>query len=309
MTAMRAPATEPFSVEHFREWASQLILDNDETLVIEDFQAAFLADVFAGYPECWLILPEENGKTTLVSALALYHEEFRTLAAVPVAASSREQAEILYRQAEGFVLRSEALSPPVHSPIQVVKGKHKTEVPRYVCLEGYRRINHFRGGRIQVFAADDRTGDGLIPTLAIIEELHRHRDLRLYRTWTGKLRKRGGQIVAISTAGEPGSEFETTRERIRQTAEESTRRGSFIRSVAKGGSVVMHEWAVPEGADVDDMEVVAEANPFSSVTVESLTAKRSSPTMTPRTGGASSATFRPGVMTRQSPRPNGRTPR
>ena len=281
MTAMRAPATEPFTVEHFRQWSANLILDNDEPLLVEDFQAAFLADVFAGYPECWLILPEENGKTTLVSALALYHEEFRTLAAVPVAASSREQAEILYRQAEGFVLRSEALSAPVHSPIQAVKGKHKTEVPRFVCLEGYRRINHFRGGRIQVFAADDRTGDGLIPTLAIIEELHRHRDLRLYRTWTGKLRKRGGQIVAISTAGEPGSEFETTRERIRQTAEETTRRGSFTRSVAKGGSVVMHEWAVPEGADVDDMEVVAAANPFSSVTVESLTAKRSSPTMTP----------------------------
>ena len=279
MTAMALSAgAEPFSVEHFRAWAGELTLDSDDPLVIEPFQEAFLADVFAGYPECWLIIPEENGKTTLVSALALYHTEFRTQAAVPVAASSREQAEILYRQAEGFVLRSPSLHDEKHSDIQVVKGKRKLEVPHFTCLEGYRRINHYRGGRIQVFAADDRTGDGLIPTLAIIEELHRHRDLRLYRTWTGKLRKRGGQIVAISTAGEPGSEFEVTRERIRQTATEVERKAGQGRYVS--GSVVMHEYAVPEAADVEDMDLVKRSNPFSGVTFESLTTKRSSPTMT-----------------------------
>jgi hypothetical protein len=44
-------------------------------------------------------------------------------------------------------------------------------------FEGYRRIKCLRsGGRIQVFAADDRTGDGVF-TLALLDELHRHRDL------------------------------------------------------------------------------------------------------------------------------------
>jgi hypothetical protein len=32
----------------------------------------------------------------------------------------------------------------------------------------------------------------------------------------GKLLKRGGQIVTISTAGEPGGEFEDTRAHIRR---------------------------------------------------------------------------------------------
>jgi phage terminase large subunit-like protein len=279
MAALRLPADpEPFTLEHFREWAAKLVLDNGEPLELDDFQEAFLSDVFAGYPECWLVVPEENGKTTLVAALALYHAEFRTQAAVPVAASSREQAEILYRQAEGFVLRSDALHDEQQSLIQQVKGKRKLEVPRFMCLEGYRRINHYRGGRIQVFAADDRTGDGLIPTLGIVEELHRHRDLRLYRTWTGKLRKRNGQMVAISTAGEPGSEFEETRERIRQTADQIERRGSFTRAVTS--SVVLHEWAVAEGSDVDDMANVKSANPFHGITEDSLRSKRSSPTMT-----------------------------
>src|ERR1041385_921712 len=219
------PPAEPFTLAHFREWAAQLILDSGEHWTLEPFQEACIADVFSGKPECWLVVPEGNGKTTLVAGLALYHAEFRLQAAIPVAASSREQAEIMYRQAEGFVLRSPRMYEEVRSPIQQAKGKRKLIVPRFVTLEGYRRINHFMGGRIQVFAADDRTGDGIIPPLGILDELHRHRDLSLYRTWAGKLTKRGGQIVAISTAGEPGSEFETTRARIRQTSKELIRRG------------------------------------------------------------------------------------
>ena len=273
----RKPA-QPFTLPHFRAWAADLLLDSLESWHLEPFQEAFIEDLFAGSPENWLVVPEGNGKTTLVGGLALYHCEFRPFASVPIAASSREQAEIMYRQAEGFVLRSDRLHETVHSDIQAAKGKQKTDVPRFTCLEGYRRINHHGGGRIQVIAADDRTGDGQIPTLGIIDELHRHRDLALYRTWVGKLHKRNGQIATISTAGEPDSEFETTRERIRQIAPEVTRNGSHVR--ARSSRLVLHEWAVPEDDDVEDMTVVKAANPFSGITVESLAEKRSSETMT-----------------------------
>jgi phage terminase large subunit-like protein len=127
-------------------------------------------------------------------------------------------------------------------------------------------------------AAEDSTGDGIIPTLAILDELHRHKNLALYRTWSGKLRKRGGQLVAISTAGESGTEFEQTREKIRQTATETVRTGAHIR--ATGPGLVLHEWAVPEKADVTDMVVVKAANPLKAITVETLTAKFATPTMT-----------------------------
>ena len=271
-------ASQPFSLPHFRAWVSDLILDMGESWHPEPFQEAFVEDVFSGCPECWLVIPEGNGKTTLVAGLALYHCEHRPYAAVPVAASSREQAELIYRQAEGFVLRSARLYESVHSPIQAAKGKRKTDVPRFLCLEGYRRINHHEGGRIQVFAADDRTGDGVIPTMGVLDELHRHRNLALYRTWSGKLLKRQGQIVAISTAGEPGSEFETTRERIRQESAETEQRGSFLR--ARSSRLVLHEWAVPEGGDVEDMAVVKAANPLTSISLEALAEKRASSTMT-----------------------------
>jgi len=235
-------------------------------------------DLFAGFAECWYVIPEGNTKTTTFAGLALYHAEFRPFAVVPVAAASREQAEILYRQAEGFVLRSEMLHRPTHSPIAAAKGKRKTDVPRFLCLEGYRRINHHAGGRIQVFAADDRTGDGIIPTLGLIDEPHRLPNLSLYRTWSGKLLKRDGQLGTISTSGDPGSDFEETRARIREQADDVTRTGSFSRYVGK--RIVLHEWALAPGADPEDMVAVKAANPFSGITVETLTEKYHSPTMT-----------------------------
>jgi phage terminase large subunit-like protein len=269
--------TRPFTLAHFRAWAGRLTLDTGSPWVLEPFQSAWVRDHFSGVPQCWLVVPEGNAKTTLLAGLALYHCEHRPHASVPIAASSREQAEILYRQSEGFVLRSPYLHERVHSDVQEAKGKRKVEVPRFACLEGYRRINHAAGGRIQVFAADDRTGDGVIPTLAIVDELHRHRDLRLYRTWAGKLDKRKGQLVALSTAGEPGGDFEQTRERIRQSAA-LTRRGCFVRAVTP--TLVLHEWAVPEDGDVEDVRLVKRANPLRAVTVGALRAKLDAPTMT-----------------------------
>ena len=203
-------------------------------------------------------MPEGNAKTTLFAGLALYHIEHTRTGMVPVAASSRDQVGILYDQGEGFIVRSE------------LKG--------FKCHPGYRRIRYGDLSRIQIYAADDRTGDGTIYTLALADELHRHRDLRLYRTWRGKLEKRGGQIGAISTRGEPGSEFELTLERIRREATDLSINGSFTR--AASSRFVLHEWAVPEDGDVEDMATVKAANPLAAITPEMLAEKRASPTMT-----------------------------
>lgn len=293
----RPRTLRPFTLPHFRAWASALVLDDGSGCTcpanpsehahfrLEPFQAAFVSDVFAVapsgaplYPECWFIVPEENGKSTITSALAGYTAEHRPFASIPVAAAAREQAEIIYRQLEGFVLRTGRLHELVHSDVQAAKGKRKLDVPRFTCLEGYRRVNHANGSRIQVFAADDRTGDGQIPTNAIIDEPHRQRDLSLYRTWSGKLNKRSGQIIAISTRGEPGTDFELTLERIKRSATRVSRRGSFTRYEAPG--IVVHEWGLAEGSDPADMRAVKAANPFSRITVATLRAKRARPTMT-----------------------------
>jgi phage terminase large subunit-like protein len=168
----------------------------------------------------------------------------------------------MYRQAEGFVLRTPGMRD------------------RFKCQEGYRRIKCLRtGGRLAGVRGGRPDGDGIIPGgIALVDELHRHRDLRLYRVWVGKLVKRGAQIVTISTAGEPASEFEETRERIQQTATTSSGDGCHVRAAARTSSCTTSGCRSAKLAD--DMEVVAEANPRADITAEVLRKKRESPTMT-----------------------------
>lgn len=256
-----AAGLEPLTSEHLRVWAFELELDNGEPWVVEEHFLSIADDYFDRVPEIWDLRPEGNAKTTEWAGLAVYLLEHRKRAAIPWAASSREQAEIGYRQAEMLVLGSRRL-----------RAKLK-------CQEGYRRIKNLEtGGRIQVFAADDNHADGIIPTDAFLDELHRHKNLRLYRTWRGKLLKRGAQMATFSTAGEPGGEFELTRERIRQETPLVDQRPGYRHF--RSASIALHEWSVPEGADIEDMAVVKLANPFSGITVEDLAAKRATPTMT-----------------------------
>ena len=202
----RGRPASPNTLRHFETWAGRLELEDGGRFRLQAFQRAFVADLLEladdGLPrfrELLLVVPEANGKTTLVSVVALYHLRHREQAYVPIAAAAQEQSLILFRQAEGFVRRS--------------------NLPEFDLRPGVREIRcRSTGGVLKAKAADERTGDGLIPTLAICDELHRHRDLGLYRVWRGKVGKRRGQLVAISTAGEPGSDFEELRDAIRQGA-------------------------------------------------------------------------------------------
>ena len=112
---------------------------------------------------------------------------------------------------------------------------------------------------------------------AFVDELHRHDDLRLYRLWKGKLNKRGAGIITISTAGEPGAEFEEQRETIRSRAKSRVRDGCHLR--AEGANLVYHEWMVPDVEKARDLEVVKDANPLEQITVELLAEKLESETL------------------------------
>jgi phage terminase large subunit-like protein len=269
-------SVQPFTVKHFEKWTGRLILDTGEPWQPEPFQLAFVKDVFAGHRECWLIVPQGNGKTTLVAGLALYYLEHHPNAAIPIAAAATDQANQLYLQAQGFVIRSDWMYELAPDLLAQATGKRKSEMPRFECQRGFRRVRHHKGGFLEIRPSDDRTGDGIIPGgLAICDELHRHESLALYRTWQGKLKKRNAQIIVISTAGEPGSDFENLREEFRRKGE-MTREHTFTRASEEGISVI-HDWAVPEDGNVEDLELVAEANPFSGVTKEELDVSRRSP--------------------------------
>jgi phage terminase large subunit-like protein len=148
-----------------------------------------------------------------------------------------------------------------------VRGAHTLAGWRFKCFGGYKLIRSLANGGIgiEVFAAEAKTGDGVIPfPFAIVDELHRHDDLRLYSLWKGKLRKRGGQILTISTAGEPETPFENTRDEIRRRATKRERTGGHLR--AEGPGLVLHEWMVPSDELCNDMAAVKAANPLWSIT-------------------------------------------
>lgn len=259
-------AGEPFTLEHFLGWvdAHGLTLEDERPWVVEPFQQMILADLFRGVREVWAIIPEGNAKSTFFGGVALYHADHTSSPWVPIGAASRDQAEILFGQAGGFVQRSPSLRE------------------RFRVYEGYRKIKHLSNGGvgIKVYAGDKDTGDGVIPTLALVDEPHRHRDMGLYRLWKGKLGKRGGQIVAMSTAGEPDSEFEDMREAIRAQAEQREYSGKHRTHLrAEGKNLVYHEWMVRDTEAARDLEVVKEANPLAHITVGYLQEKLESLTL------------------------------
>lgn len=253
---------EAFTVEHFEVYASRMVFDDGLKRSPEDWQLEIAADIFAGFREVWQITPEGNGKTTFIAQLALYGADFSPSPWIPIGASSAKQARIMFDQAEGFVRRTPGMGN------------------RFRCFGGYKLIRSLANGGIgiEVFAHDPKTGDGVIPyPYAIVDELHRHDDLRLYTLWRGKLRKRNAQILTISTAGEPETPFENTREEIRQKATERKRKDSHLRATAP--NLVYHEWMVPSDALCSDMEQVKAANPLSTITVETLAEDFASPTL------------------------------
>lgn len=271
-------ALRPFSVDHFAAYTANLVLDNGSFWELEDFQAAIaepvldavrwrLEDKDTGGYEIWGILPEGNAKTTLMAGLALYLADFTVTPWIPIGASSRDQASILAGQAFQMVRDSPGMDQ------------------RFRVYEGYRRAQPIRAGHpgpgdrgIKVHAAEVGTNDGVIPwPIALLDEGHRHPDLSLYRLWRGKCRKRGASIVMISTAGEPGSEFEEARDSIRDKCVE-VRRTDGAHLYAKGGKTILNEWRV-EPREIANMAAVKAANPLKIITEQTLTEDYESPTM------------------------------
>jgi phage terminase large subunit-like protein len=160
-----------------------LTLEDGSALELHSFQRQMLADFFGGCTETLILVPKKNGKSTLLSALALYHLVVTPDAECVIAAASRDQAQIMLRQARGFIRRSEALQR-----LMEVKQREITSL--------------VDEGRIRVMASDVDTADGVIPTLALVDELHRHKSADLYGVFRDGLGPRRGRMITISTAGD-----------------------------------------------------------------------------------------------------------
>jgi phage terminase large subunit-like protein len=257
----RGEIVPPDRLADFEAFCRLLTLDSGRPLVVEPFQRTMLGDFFAGARETLCLLPKGNGKTTLLGSLALFELVTRADSEVVIAAASRDQAAIMLRQAEGFVRRSDGLRARLRVKVREV-------------------VHPGLGGRLRILAADADTGDGTIPTLCLVDELHRHKSGELYAVLRDSLSKRDGQMVTISTAG---SDQDGPLWRTRQAALErgAIRDGAYLRG-GGDGPLVHHEWSLIEGHDdPDDLEAVKAANPASFQTVDLLRERHDSPSTAP----------------------------
>lgn len=257
-----AVQSSSLDLEHFAAFARTLRLDNGERAELKAFQRLMLADYFDGTKESLILLPKKNGKTTIIAALTLHHLCYTDYAEAYIAASSRDQATLLYNAAKKFVTRSPALQK------------------RLLVRKGTREIRSRRDdGFLRVLAADADTADGVGPTLAILDELHRFHSDALYGVFADGLDARDGQMITISTAG-ADEEGPLGRMRANAVQDVSKVKVDGVYRVARDpeASFVMHEWALQASDDLDDLELVKQANPL--LTIPQLRRRKKSPSMT-----------------------------
>jgi phage terminase large subunit-like protein len=137
--------------------------------------------------------------------------------------------------------------------------------------------------RFRVLAADAATADGVIPTLALVDELHRHPSGELYGVFRDGLGPRDGKMVTISTAGATmASPLGLLREKaglLPDFHRDEARK--YTRARSADGAFVLHEWSLSTSDDPNDMITAKLANPASWHTIEALQRRHDSPSTTP----------------------------
>lgn len=254
LTSLPAPARSGSDLDAFDRFARRVLtVEDGRPFTLEPFQRTFLADYFDGARELVVLAPKKQGKSSILAALSLWHLLAVPFAEVIVVAASRDQAGILLRQIVGFVRRSPALQARL-----TVKQR---EI-----------VNDSAGGRIRILASDVDTVDGQLPTLAVVDELHRHRNGELYGILRDGLGPRGGQLVSISTAGDdetsPLGLLRTQARAMPGMVREGAHRYVHDEHFA------YHEWALDPEDDVDDLDLVLTANPASWVDLDELRRRR-----------------------------------
>lgn len=179
-------------IEHFckhskGEWAGKPVM-------LELFQRAFIAalfgfvDIVTGfrkYRETLFLVARKNGKSTMLAAIALYCmiADGEPGAEIYSTATKRDQARLLFDEAQRMVKQSPALSKHIR--------KRKTDL-------------YFDAGmsKFQPLGRNSDTLDGLNASLVIMDELHGVKDRNLYEVMKqSQSARRQPLLIMITTAG------------------------------------------------------------------------------------------------------------
>jgi phage terminase large subunit-like protein len=274
MTIQRIRAM-PYGLRGFVAFCGLLRLEDGSSMKIAPFQKSLLALYFGGVVELVIIMPKKNGKTTLMGALGLYHLLMTPAAECVIGAASEEQAAILYRQARTMVLQAGL----ERKPRPPKSHRDRVEYEGYFDVRPGIHEIRFEHGRIRVLPADIRTAQGVIPTLALVDEYHMHSSSGVYAIFRDGLTPRNGQMITITN---PGMSFDSPlgklREKMLECPVHKTGRRRLYRS--KDGTNVLVEWGLEPSDDTDNINIVKMANPAPWQTKKALRRRRDSSSTT-----------------------------
>jgi phage terminase large subunit-like protein len=179
-------------VEHFcRVTKDSLGGKAGDLMIMRGWQRHLIRDIFARradgrlkHRQCYVGMPRKNGKSSIISSLALYSLMFGAEGGeIYCVAGSRDQARIVF----GTVRRMVELDPDLNREITL-----------------YKDALHFVGtdSILRTVAADAPNLEGLNPTMTILDEVHVYPDRSLWDVFAlaGGARVEP-QMVGITTAG------------------------------------------------------------------------------------------------------------
>lgn len=143
------------------------------------------------YTRVLIEVPKKNGKSFLIGGLPIYHLLMESTEIRPAAfgaASAKEQAGLVYGAAATLV----RANPELRSRLRILDS-----VKKIVRRDG--------GGSYSVISADGAINDGIEPSLAIVDELHRWKGERAAALLTvmtkGMISRKEELLVQITTYG------------------------------------------------------------------------------------------------------------
>lgn len=283
---------------YFAEWCgAELVHGGDfdgEPFVLEEWQQAVMNEALAlrewtldddGSLVAWLpywrtfgaVVPRGNGKSPLIAAMAIDHLfSWPADPRVFVAASDEKQANLLLEYVVGYLRSCEQWVEGVDYVVREYVGE--------VSLVG-------RSGFIKTIATNKPSGlHGERPSLAICDELHEWRTGTQRRSYdaivTGARKRKGGQVVVITTAGEAGERESSLLgvlvDATHQRGESERVHAALQISRHHASRTVVFEWAAPT-QDPDDIDAIKLANPASWRTALDLAEAAEAPDITPST--------------------------
>ena len=210
----------------------------------------------------FFMVSRQNGKTELSKIIASFFLNVLQVEAVFGTSLSMDKAEEVWEA----VIAEQESHPSLSGDIQQIARRNGG---KKLVLTGLRTY--------KVGAPTRRAGRGDANDLVMLDEVREHRD---WETWSAAVAstnaKPNGMTVCFSNAGDPDSIV------LRQLRSQALEKIEGTKANDFGGSVDadalgFFEWSAPEGAETDDIEALAQANPalgYGRLTERALLANR-----------------------------------